>query len=1705
VLRSFPAVELIALAICLVVVPLAEAQRRPIEPFAFERWNKERQIRGYELGPPIRSRSARARTEHLAYRPTIDGIPILNGEIAVHLDDNGRTIRSTGNGIPREPRSRTFSIAQEQASELAAKAVEASPGDAIHVKQVYFVSAQTTEPAFQVYVETPREGAFEVVISALTGEALRITPLTHDASASGAVFQAPGAANPSIASRTWEPLLGWPSSEGDCPTDVYPAGGNGECWSDGAASVGNNVDACLDVNADNVCDRRALGAAGVFASLFVNSYDLAGDPAPDRDAALVNAFYWINALHDWLYRLGFDEASGNFQLDNFGRGGEDNDAVVVDVQDGAVVNNATFSTPPDGIAPRMQLGLYSWSRHDSAFDGDILVHEYAHGVTNRLVGGPANAAALSIWQSGALGEGWSDALAASFTGDPIFGEYVSHNPTSGLRTAAFNASPYTFGRLGSLNGAVHGPTARILPLPEVHADGEIWAAALWDIRQHLGKDDFEQALIDALKLTPSRPSMIDARDAFVQAAELLDLDVCSVWAGFAARGLGASAAMNPIEAAQPNDTALSVFESFDRPVACGGSAPVATANLFAEGAESASSWAGGGLWHRSTRRASTGGHSWWFGQEGTGDYNTGSRTAGDLISPPVDLTGSAAAVLSWEQYFRGEGFNSRIDLGGFSAPFLNADSGRVWVSTDNGANWLLITHVVHDTPGDEFISFRVNLTRFAGSVIRLRFDFDTFNADANNHEGWFIDDIRVDELSVEPPSILLNPAALTFDGTAGAVGPDAKNVKIEVAGAGDLSWSASVAPGASWLSISQTTGNGAAVLTASVDAGGLPPGAYYGSIEVAAAGGATAALAVSLNLAAAPSAVASWSFEETTPGAGVTIVDGSGNGLHGTTSGRGSAPVSGPAGKGRLFNGFSDSITMPASASYTPQQFTVRAWVRLDAYPSALGIVVSTFSGGNSTGWYLGVNSAGKPVFMPASPPNSTPWLLGAASLQLGRWYYLAAAYDRSTNQAALYVDGQLQASMVAPGLAPSAATPLTIGKASWTDSYRLRGAVDEISIVPYLQSAWALAATWASGAPPAATADASVAGSWAFDASPADASGNGHSIIAQAADFGPGMLGNGLRFDGFNDSASIAGGERLSPASFTVRVWVRLLALPQNWGALISNYDGAFSGWYLGLLGDGRPFFGLGSLPASLPSVVGSQPLVIGQWTQLTTTYEGGSRTLSLYVNGALAASRQTPGFTPRTSEQLVLGKASWIDAHHSAFDMDELQILTRPLTAQEILADAQSPGGSNDAALAHWALDETTSGPGTVFTDSAHGHDAATAANRNTPMTGVSNVARRFEGYPDYVTVTAHSDFSSPSFSFSTWVRLDEPLDKWGVVFSTYDGISAGWYLALSADRRPILSVSGTPGSSPWLLTAQSLTLGRWQHLAVTFEGRERRAVIYIDGVRSASAVFPSWTPSVGISPHFGRASWSNGAYLRTVLDEPTLYGYELSASEIAVQHAVHASRQNPQPLARWEFESIAGDGTMADSVGSHPATSEGKGGAQVSGVSGAFAHSFDGAPHAARVQPHADFAANAFSFSAWVKISQAPAAWGMIFSNYDGANRGWYLALNTDNRVIFSVSGLPDSNPWLLSSTAISPGQWTHVAVTFDGVNRRGAVYLDGALVATAVFPAWTPQSSVGPAFARASWDYRYYLAVAIDDARFYDLDLSAPEIAGLTAEH
>lgn len=123
---------------------------------------------------------------------------------------------------------------------------------------------------------------------------------------------------------------------------------------------GNNVWASEDRNAFNSPGYSPSGGSKLE---FDFDYTDGADPLDNTDAAIVNLFYWNNVIHDVIYHYGFNEESGNFQENNYGKAPfGDFDAVMADAMDGSGTNNANFATPPDGINPRMQMFLWETPR-----------------------------------------------------------------------------------------------------------------------------------------------------------------------------------------------------------------------------------------------------------------------------------------------------------------------------------------------------------------------------------------------------------------------------------------------------------------------------------------------------------------------------------------------------------------------------------------------------------------------------------------------------------------------------------------------------------------------------------------------------------------------------------------------------------------------------------------------------------------------------------------------------------------------------------------------------------------------------------------------------------------------------------------------------------------------------------------------------------------------------------------------------------------------------------------------------------------------------------------------------------------------------------------------------------------------------------------------------------------------------------------------
>lgn len=194
---------------------------------------------------------------------------------------------------------------------------------------------------------------------------------------------------------------------------------------------------------------------------------------------------------------------------------------------------------------------------DGDFDNGIVAHEYGHGISTRLTGGPS--AAGCLFNEEQMGEGWSDwfglmvTMKATDTEDDArgVGTFAVSQPTTGggIRPARYSPD-------FAINGFTYGITNNTgLSVP--HGVGFVWATVLWDLTwAYVDKYGFDpdlyngnggnnkvmQLVLDGLKLQPCQPGFVDGRDALLAADTAMGgQDQCLIWEVFARRGLGVNA------------------------------------------------------------------------------------------------------------------------------------------------------------------------------------------------------------------------------------------------------------------------------------------------------------------------------------------------------------------------------------------------------------------------------------------------------------------------------------------------------------------------------------------------------------------------------------------------------------------------------------------------------------------------------------------------------------------------------------------------------------------------------------------------------------------------------------------------------------------------------------------------------------------------------------------------------------------------------------------------------------------------------------------------------------------------------------------------------------------------------------------------------------------------------------------------------------
>lgn len=394
----------------------------------------------------------------------------------------------------------------------------------VTVSLLWFPIGETLRLSWHMVLGIPAGPQYRVLVDAADGQILLCRQLAWTILGRARVFLRDGGTAPETVQL---PL----------PLDRYPVTARE------AIPAGFPDDWLVDDSTDGANARVRL-ADGRMARARRDGSIAVFDPTPgpqDDDQLIVNLLAFCGLMHDVLYVLGFREADGNFQRDNRGRGGLPADPVRATVYPAPVWGTANMRTPPDGTAPEMNMGLVASTGRHTALDGDVVMHEYTHGLTERLVGGPLDTNSLDGPQSSGMGEGWGDYMACVLNGRETVGSWVV-NRSTGIRRFRYDEDyPGTYADLGHPDYS------------EVHDIGELWCATLLAVNRRIGTTLGAQLVVDALKLSASNPSLLAMRDAILvaardYAAQLDEADrenlTYGIWEAFARFGMGPGARTN---------------------------------------------------------------------------------------------------------------------------------------------------------------------------------------------------------------------------------------------------------------------------------------------------------------------------------------------------------------------------------------------------------------------------------------------------------------------------------------------------------------------------------------------------------------------------------------------------------------------------------------------------------------------------------------------------------------------------------------------------------------------------------------------------------------------------------------------------------------------------------------------------------------------------------------------------------------------------------------------------------------------------------------------------------------------------------------------------------------------------------------------------------------------------------------------------------
>jgi Zn-dependent metalloprotease len=421
---------------------------------------------------------------HVLYQQYHAGKPISGAWIRVDIDKDGRVYNILSDLVPEPTMAKTRKaeamhagvrqrrqLSEREARARAVEAAAAGPGDSVEVllaELVYYPRNGVPVLTWKVIVKTKmasksrtgRSAEWKMYIDAETGEIIEKHNLLRFVDGKGRVFDPNPVVTLNDTSLNDKSLI---------PDKAY-------------------VEVVL----------RDLKKTGFIEGPFVNTktttkrvkrmnFDFRFKRA-DRAFKEVMVYFHLDRMQRHLQELGFNNVL--------------NQPIPVNI-DGQSDDNSHYSPSEKNLT-------FGTGGVDDAEDAEIILHEYGHAIQDDQVPGFG-----AKEEGGAMGEGFGDFLAASFFSD-VKPKEMKMTLGNWDATAYSGDEPPYLRRLDSnkkypkdLDG-------------EVHDDGEIWSACLWELRGLLGRQTTERLVVAHHFLLSRDSGFEDGANALITADKNLN-------------------------------------------------------------------------------------------------------------------------------------------------------------------------------------------------------------------------------------------------------------------------------------------------------------------------------------------------------------------------------------------------------------------------------------------------------------------------------------------------------------------------------------------------------------------------------------------------------------------------------------------------------------------------------------------------------------------------------------------------------------------------------------------------------------------------------------------------------------------------------------------------------------------------------------------------------------------------------------------------------------------------------------------------------------------------------------------------------------------------------------------------------------------------------------------------------------------------------